>query len=151
MTPWLYKLMTDALVVFHFAFVAFVMLGGMLALRWNRIGFVHIPCVLWVIWIETSGNICPLTPLENQWRERAGLDTYQGGFVDHYIMPVLYPEDLTRNMQIGIAVGLIVLNLLSYSTIAVLRYRRKQRTAAGLKDSPSPTPDNAAAARPGHP
>ena len=133
----MYKFLTDALVVFHFAFVAFVMLGGLLSLRWNRLGWLHIPCVLWVIWIETSGNLCPLTPLENELREKAGLATYQGGFVDHYIMPVLYPENLTRNTQFGIAIGLITLNVVSYSLILVLRVRRRRLSKPALADDSS--------------
>ena len=128
-------------------------------MRWNRLGWLHIPCVLWVIWIETSANICPLTPLENELRAKAGLATYEGGFVDHYIMPVLYPEDLTRRMQIGIAVGLVTINLVSYGLIFFLRRRRRLRarqaasalppataTEAAPAADPSPaplTPDNA--------
>ncbi|QOV87518.1 DUF2784 domain-containing protein [Humisphaera borealis] len=149
MTPQTYKLLTDALVVFHFAFVAFVVLGGLAALRWNRIGWLHIPCVLWVIWIETSGNLCPLTPLENDLRDKAGLATYEGGFVDHYIMPVLYPEHLTRNTQFAIAIGLVAINAISYGLILMMVWRRRHRLqpkdAALASTSPTPTgttPDN---------
>ncbi len=125
MSPSTYKLLADALVVVHFTFVAYVMLGGLLSLRWNRLGWVHIPCVLWVIWVSSSGSICPLTPMENDLRDQAGLQRYEGGFVDHYIMPVLYPSDLTRTMQIGIAVGLVVLNTVCYGYIAWKRRRRR--------------------------
>ncbi len=126
MTPGTYKLLTDALIVFHFTFVAFVVVGGLLALRWWRVAWFHIPAVLWVIWVETSASICPLTPLENSLREQAGLATYEGGFVDHYIMPVLYPSDLTRTMQFSIAGGLLLLNGVCY-TLLLLRIRRKRR------------------------
>jgi len=131
-----YKLLTDALVLFHFSFVAFVALGGLLALRWPRLGWLHIPAVLWVIWVETTGRICPLTPLENRLRESAGMDTYAGGFVDHYIMPILYPRGLTVDMQMTIAMTLVVMNLVSYGLIAflIVRRRRRQRLATAAAD-----------------
>lgn len=138
MSPSTYKFLADALVVFHFGFVAFVMLGGLLSLRWNRIGWLHIPCVLWVIWVESSGSICPLTPLENDLLEQAGFQRYEGGFVDHYITPVLYPSNLTRAMQIGIAVGLVVLNTACYGYIA---WRRRKRRLALIAQPPTVTPD----------
>src|SRR5688572_5932123 len=96
MSPAWYKFLADAVIVFHFAFVGFVLLGGLLVLRWRRVMWVHLPCVAWGIWIELSHGLCPLTPLENDLRELAGGSTYEGGFVDHYIMPILYPVGLTH-------------------------------------------------------
>ncbi|MDB5294728.1 MAG: rane protein, partial [Phycisphaerales bacterium] len=98
LAPSTYKLLADALVAFHFAFVAFVIGGGLLVLWRRRAMWLHLPAVAWGIWIETSGGICPLTPIENGLRLSAGEAGYEGGFVDHYIMPVLYPAGLTRNL-----------------------------------------------------
>src|SRR5947209_12817573 len=110
MSPGFYKFLADALVVFHFCFVGFVLLGGLIVLRWRRVKWLHLPAVAWGIFIELSHGICPLTPLENGLRARGGAATYQGGFVDHYIMPVLYPDGLTARMQVMIACVIIGLN-----------------------------------------
>ena len=93
------NLAADALVVLHLAFVAFVVLGGLLVLRWRWIAWFHVPAALWGAWIEFAGWVCPLTPLENRWREAAGQQEYATSFVEHYLMPVLYPATLTRELQ----------------------------------------------------
>ena len=93
------NLAADALVVLHLAFVAFVVLGGLLVLRWRWIAWIHVPAALWGAWIEFAGWICPLTPLENRLREAAGQQGYATSFVEHYLMPVLYPATLTRELQ----------------------------------------------------
>src|SRR5687767_13714751 len=89
-------------VVAHLAFVLFATLGGVLAARWPAIAWVHVPCAAWAAFVEFSGRICPLTPLENALRQRAGLEAYSGDFVATYIFPVLYPEGLTRDAQLAI-------------------------------------------------
>ena len=102
------RLAADALVVLHLAFVAFVVLGGLLVLRWPRLAWAHVPAALWGAWIELAGWICPLTPLENQLRAAAGQAQYGTSFVEHYLMPVLYPAALTRELQWllgGVVVG----------------------------------------------
>ena len=125
MNPITYQYLADAVVVFHFAFVAFVVTGGLLVLRWRRVMWLHLPAVAWGVFVEFSGWLCPLTPLENRLREWAGEAAYQGGFVDHYIMPVLYPEGLTRNTQFVLGALIFLINLVCYS---VLIYRsRKSR------------------------
>ena len=101
----------------HFAFVVFVVLGGLLALRWPRLIWAHLPCALWGAVIEFTGAVCPLTPLENRLRQQAGSAGYAGGFIEHYLMPVLYPAGLTRGMQIGLGVAVIVVNLAVYGWI----------------------------------
>ena len=93
------NLAADALVVLHLAFVAFVVLGGLLVLRWRWIAWFHVPAALWGAWSEFAGWICPLTPLENRLREAAGQQGYATSFVEHYLMPVLYPATLTRELQ----------------------------------------------------
>ena len=113
----------DAIVALHFAFVAFVVLGGLLALRWPRVAWLHVPAVIWGAIIEFTGWICPLTPLENRLRRAGGEAGYERDFIAHYILPVLYPEGLTRMDQIvlgGVALGI---NATIYTFVA-LRYRR---------------------------
>src|SRR5688572_14909184 len=101
----------------HFAFILFVMFGGLLVLRWRRAAWVHIPCFLWGGYIEVSGGICPLTPLENRLRRAAGGSEYAGSFIEHYILPVMYPPGLSRPVQLTLAVGLVLLNLALYAFV----------------------------------
>ena len=95
----LVNLSADLLVALHFAFVVFVVFGGLLVLKWSKVAMLHIPCVLWGAFIEFSGRICPLTPLEHRLREAAGETAYSGGFIDHYIVPLVYPAELTRGCR----------------------------------------------------
>jgi hypothetical protein len=110
-----YRLLADLVLVLHAAFVAFVMLGGLLALRWPRLAWVHLPVVVWGAGIEFLGGICPLTPLENHWRRLAGDQGYTGGFVEHYVFPVLYPEGLTRQVQLGLGLLVLAVNVSIYA------------------------------------
>ena len=110
--------MADLVVLLHFAFVLFVVLGGLLVLRWPRLAFVHLPVVAYGAMIELVGWVCPLTPLEKRLRASAGLQGYEGGFVEHYILPVLYPSGLTRNVQLVLGALVIGINLLIYGVIA---------------------------------
>lgn len=107
----------------HFAFILFVMFGGLLALRWRRAPWLHLPCFFWGGWIEVRGGICPLTPLENRLKRAAGESEYVGSFIEHYILPVIYPAGLTRGVQLTLAVGLVLLNLGIYAW--VIRRRRR--------------------------
>jgi uncharacterized protein DUF2784 len=115
--------MADTVVILHFTFVLFVVLGGLLVLRWRRVAYLHLPAVIWGAWIEFTGRICPLTPLENSLRARAGEAGYSGGFIEHYLLPVLYPSDLTRTIQIVLGALVIAVNLSIY---AYLLRRRAQ-------------------------
>jgi hypothetical protein len=114
-------------VVVHVAFVIFVVVGGALAMRWPKVAVVHLPAVVWAVYIEWSGAICPLTPLENTLRTAAGLEAYAGDFVTEYVFPLLYPDGLTRRAQAVIGFVVLALNLLSYS---LLRKRRSNRFAS---------------------
>jgi hypothetical protein len=100
--------------------VIFVVLGGLLVLRWRWVVWLHLPAAAWGALIEFAGWICPLTPLEKWLRRQGGLGGYEGGFVEHYILPLLYPRDLTRNVQLTLGVVVIVVNLLIYWQV----YRR---------------------------
>ena len=125
----MYHSIADLLVVFHFAFIVFVVLGGFLVLKWRRIAILHIPCVMWGALIELKGWICPLTPIENHFREAAGAAGYTGGFIDHYVMPLVYPEGLTREMQIAFGIVVISVNLFVYGLVLVNRSKRKDTDA----------------------
>jgi hypothetical protein len=106
-----YGALADLVVALHFGFVLFVVLGGLLVLRWRWVGLVHLPAAVWGAWIEFSGRICPLTPLENEYRRLGGEGGYSGGFIEHYILPVLYPHALTRNIQVALGVVVVALNV----------------------------------------
>ena len=109
-----YRLLADLVLVVHAAFVVFVMLGGLAVLRWPRLAWVHLPVVIWGAGIEFAGGICPLTPLENHWRRLAGEQGYAGGFVEHYVMAALYPEGLTRGLQIALGLAVLAVNAAVY-------------------------------------
>lgn len=113
----LYQAAANTILVVHLTFVLFVALGGLLVLRWRRLAWLHLPALAWGTWIEFSGRICPLTPLEMSLRERGGADGYSGGFIDHYVTAWIYPDGLTRNVQIAIGIGLCVMNTLSYGWV----------------------------------
>jgi hypothetical protein len=119
-----WSLLSDAVIALHLAFTAFVVLGGFLAWRWRDAVFAHLPALAWGCWIELSGRICPLTPLENRLRALAGESGYTGGFIEHYIVPVIYPPALTRHTQ-WLLVGLLAaINIVAYAGVFVRRRRR---------------------------
>jgi len=113
----LYRLLADGVVLVHAAFVLFAVLGGFLAWRWRAVALLHVPCALWGIAIEYAGWICPLTPLENALRERAGLEGYHGGFVEHYVIPALYPAGLARPTQALLGTLVLMVNLVAYGVL----------------------------------
>jgi hypothetical protein len=120
-------MLADVVVLLHFTFVLFVVFGGLLALRWPKVAYVHLPVALYGALIELVGWVCPLTPLEKRLRESAGLQGYEGGFVEHYILPVLYPSGLTRNVQLVLGGVVIGINLLVYAVIARGRAPKQSR------------------------
>lgn len=113
----IYRVLADLVVVLHLGFVLFVVLGGLLALRWPRILWIHLPAALWGIWVEFSSTLCPLTPLENHLRQLGGQAGYSGGFIAHYILPVLYPAGLSPRVQIVLGVFVVLLNLSVYAFV----------------------------------
>jgi hypothetical protein len=115
--------LADFVVLIHFTFVLFVVLGGFLVLRWANVAYLHLPAAFWGVWIEFSGRICPLTPLEHSLRAQAGEEVYAGGFIEHYLLPILYPGSLTRTVQLGLGLVVFVINLVIY--IYALRRRPK--------------------------
>jgi hypothetical protein len=121
-----YRLLADGVLVVHAAFVALVVLGGLVAWRRPWFAWVHLPAAAWGALIEFTGGTCPLTPLENRFRGLAGDAGYEGGFIEHYVTSLLYPEGLTRGTQLVLGVGVLVLNAIIYGVI--LR-RRAWRTS----------------------
>ena len=109
-----YSLMADAVVVLHLAFILFVVLGGLAVLRWPWLAWLHVPAAVWGALIEFAGWVCPLTPFENFLRERGGAVGYTGGFIDHYITAIIYPQGLTRAMQFGIGALVLAINVFVY-------------------------------------
>ncbi len=130
-----WRLAADALLIAHAAFVAFAVAGGWLALGWRRVRraleALHLPALAWGLWIELSGGICPLTPLENAWRARAGQAGYEGGFIEHYLLALLYPDGLTQPLQWALAAGLLAINAAAYG----LLWRQRRRMAAAATES----------------
>lgn len=110
-------LLADALVVVHLAFVLFVLFGGLLVLRSRRLAWLHLPAVAWGVWIEWAGWICPLTPLENWLRRLAGAEVYASSFVERYLLPLLYPAALTREVQLLLGGVVVVVNAAIYALV----------------------------------
>ncbi len=121
----IFSLLADAVLVAHGTFVLFVVLGGLLVLRWPRAAWVHVPCALWGAWVEFAGWICPLTPLEVDLRMRAGGAGYTGGFIERYVTSAIYPQGLTREIQIGLGAAVIALNVAVY--VVAIRRAKKRR------------------------
>jgi hypothetical protein len=112
-----YRLFADLLVLIHLGFVLFVVLGGLLVLRRPRLAWLHLPAAAWGAFIEAVGWICPLTPLENALRQHAGEAGYAGGFIEHYLIAVLYPPGLTRNIQFVLTGIVVSINLAVYAVL----------------------------------
>ncbi|SUD61321.1 Protein of Uncharacterised function (DUF2784) [Ectopseudomonas oleovorans] len=120
----LWRMAADALVLVHLGFILFVLLGGLLALRWPRLIWLHLPAVAWGIVVECLHLGCPLTPWENQLRRMAGQAGYDGGFIEHYLIPLIYPAGLTPQIQIGLGAIVVLVNLAVYTWL-IWRWRNK--------------------------
>jgi hypothetical protein len=119
-----YTIAADAVMLVHFGFIAFALLGSFLVLRWFAVIWPHLAALAWGIWIEASGRICPLTPLENHYRALAGQTPYGEGFITHYLGPIIYPAGLTRGTQFLILGILVTVNAIGYALVA-----RRRRAA----------------------
>ena len=113
----LYRVLANAVVSIHALFILFVVLGGLLAWRWRWVAAVQVPCAIWGVLIEYRGWICPLTPLENALRAKAGQQGYSGGFVEHYLMPTIYPSGLTPRVQALLGTFVLVVNAFAYTVL----------------------------------
>ncbi|MGH8369883.1 MAG: DUF2784 domain-containing protein [Gammaproteobacteria bacterium] len=119
----LWLILADTIVVIHLAFVLFVVAGGLLVLRWHRIAWLHLPAVAWGALTEFLHIVCPLTYLEDRLRSLAGGTGYSGDFVSHYLLPILYPPNLTTQIQITLGSMVVIINIVIYAWL--LRQRRR--------------------------
>jgi hypothetical protein len=113
-----YRLLAHAVVVFHALFIVFIVFGGFITWRWRWVAVVHIPSAIWGALIEFRGWICPLTPIENALRVKAGQGGYSGGFIEHYLLPAIYPSGLTPRVQTVLGTVVLVINLFAYGVLA---------------------------------
>ena len=113
----MYELAADLTLIVHFAFIIFVVFGGILFLISTKIIYVHIPALIWGIYIELTHSICPLTHLENWFLQKANLKTYSEGFIQNYLVPIVYPKNLTEDLQTYLAIALIVANIIMYGFV----------------------------------
>ncbi|MEW6593842.1 MAG: DUF2784 domain-containing protein [Thermodesulfobacteriota bacterium] len=118
-----YRLLADAVVLLHLAFILFVVFGALLVMRHPRLLWLHLAAAFWGAGIEFTGGICPLTPLENRFRALGGDSPYAGDFIEHYLIPLIYPDNLTRGAQMLLGFGCLAINLLLYAWL----FRRKRR------------------------
>ena len=119
-----FQILADATVIVHLCFVLFVVLGGLLVARWPRVAWLHLPAAAWGAWVEFAGWFCPLTPLENWFRRQGGGAAYTASFIEHYLLPVLYPSSLSRELQWVLGGFVLLINMGIY--LAVLRRRARR-------------------------
>jgi hypothetical protein len=122
-----YRIPADLIVLLHLLFIVFVVAGGFLVLRWTWVALLHLPAVIWGAYIEFSGTICPLTPLENHFRHLAREKGYSSGFIEHNLIPLIYPAGLTHDIQVFLGLLVITINLISYAFILLRCFGRQQR------------------------
>ena len=122
------RFFADVVLLIHVVFIAFAVAGGLLTLRWPRVAWIHLPAAVWAATVVTMGWICPLTPLENALRRAAGEAGYTGGFIEHYVVPLVYPAGLTREVQVVLGAMVVAVNLAIYATVWL---RAKRRARAG--------------------
>ncbi len=122
----MYRILADATVTVHLLFIMFVVLGGLLALRWPKMMWVHLPAAVWGVLIELRSWTCPLTPLENHFRRLGGESGYTGGFIERYLEPVIYPPGLSGSTQLALAAFVLLVNAAVYWLV----FRRHARRSA---------------------
>ena len=122
-----YQIAADLVVLVHLGFVGFVVAGGLRVLKWRPVAAIHIPAALWGALVELQGWYCPLTPLEQYLRKAGGQSAYSGDFVERYLIPVLYPADLDREMQMLLGAAVVAINLVLYAWVLIQLQRRRKR------------------------
>ena len=113
----MYELFANLTLIAHLIFILFVIFGGLLFFIFSKVFYIHLPALLWGIYIEFTNSVCPLTYLENWFLNKAELATYSNGFINNYLYPIIYPDGLTNNIQIYLGITLIVINILIYGLI----------------------------------
>ena len=121
----IYRIGADLIVLIHFAFILFVVAGGFLVVKWHKVSLLHIPAAVWGVSIEFSGWICPLTPLENELRFAGGGTGFSGGFIERYIVSLIYPEELTSGIQFLLGTIVVVINISIYGYL-LWQHKKKQ-------------------------
>ena len=121
----IYRVAADFVLVTHFAFIVLVVAGGIIVFRYSWFVWIHIPAACWGAFVELTGRICPLTTIENFLRVRAGQEGYVDSFIQHYILPVIYPAGLTRNIQLILAGLVITVNVIIYTAVFLCKRTRK--------------------------
>ncbi len=121
-----HMILADTILILHLIFIVFVIVGGFMVVRWHKLIWLHIPIMLWGVIVEWGNFICPLTPLENYFRNLAGMSTYNHGFIEEYIYPLIYLENLTRALQIKIGILVIIINIIAYTIVVSKRIKRNQ-------------------------
>ena len=119
-----FRILADTTVVLHLGFVVFALLGGLLVLRWPHVAWLHLPAAAWGAWVEFAGSVCPLTPLENWLRTQGGRVAYDSSFIEHHLLPILYPTSLSRELQWALGCIVVLVNVAVY--VAVLRRRARR-------------------------
>ena len=121
----IYSFLADLLVVFHLVFILYVIAGALLIFKWTKTLWLHLPSCFWGMTVEFTGCICPLTPWEIQLRRLAGEEGYTGSFIEHYLIPIIYPSGLTREVQMVLGGTVLIVNLSLYTLILIKRRNRK--------------------------
>ena len=128
----LYQALADFVVLIHFAFILFALLGGLLALRWHWVPWVHLPAACWGTAVEFCAWYCPLTPLENSLRRASGAAGYDGGFIERHLLPIIYPAEFSRELQLFLGCIVIAFNLIVYFAVwRAIRTRRARVQSVG--------------------
>lgn len=109
-----YRYAADAVLLLHLAFITFAVFGGLMAIWWRKILFIHLPAAAWGVFVEFTGRVCPLTSLENTLRIKSGIAGYSESFVEHYLLRIIYPEDLTREIQYFLGALVVIVNIVIY-------------------------------------
>lgn len=120
----LYRILADLVLTVHLSFIIFVIIGGFLLLKNKKWMIIHLPAIIWAIILEIKGWICPLTPIENWFRGKGGQEIYKQSFIEHYLIPIIYPDKLTRRFQITLVCSIIIINVALY--LWVYRKTRKK-------------------------
>lgn len=128
-----YRLLADGVLILHLMFILFVVLGGLLALLWPELAWIHVPIAVYGALIELVGWVCPLTPLENHLRDLGGQAGYEGGFVEHYLLPIIYPHPLTETVQIVLGLLVLAVNAIIYGFV----FARLRAAGPGAGDETS--------------
>jgi hypothetical protein len=131
------RLIADAIVTLHLLFIVFAVIGGVFVLRWRRVMWLHLPAVAWAVLVELMHWPCPLTRWENLFRERYGASGYSGGFLDHYLIPIIYPDGLTDAIQVAIGLFVFTVNMAVYGVLVFRTVRRRRGGAGAIAVAPA--------------